>query len=274
MANQLIAYNEKPFTQGKQDEEVAFLSLSLEGCTDTQIDFLFFDNAPELKEKFYCNRIIERICVNDPSEAGLGIVEAAFVAYGDACQKNADVEKTSWAITPTVTLNKVVGNPDLVSSITVMFDKADTCCSVAQELAFRLWGYDETNIKRLLSKGVLYISPCEAFDCDADFVFQIVRNKPFTQVFRYRGDDGQLVDNLSALNPAFVLTLSDATVINCTMANGKVTVNDAKSEATLTLLAAETNTYLATHGRWQFEITEIGSLTSDVKATGRIVISD
>lgn len=80
---------------------------------------------------------------------------------------------------------------------------------------------------------------------------QIRRGAGFSQKWKYKAG-GQPVQNLSSLNPTFVLKPSSGSEIVCNIANGKLVVTDLTAEMEIVLTAAETAGYSWNEGRWYF----------------------
>lgn len=86
---------------------------------------------------------------------------------------------------------------------------------------------------------------------------QIRRAAGFRQKWRYKAN-GQPVANLSSLNPVFVFVSSSGTEIPCTIANGKLIVNNLTAEMEIVLAASETATFNWNEGRWYFYLQPSG----------------
>lgn len=149
------------YTKPRVNETLPYSTVKIQGCSDTNVEFTLLSEQPTVGKRRYCNKVLVHECVNIPADAPLDLTSAEFIATSDNCYKRFEIYKSSLEVddvNPTITFE--LNDDDLVTSILVEFNKDETCC-LPLRLAYRLYGnIADTDERRLLSNGVLYVTPC------------------------------------------------------------------------------------------------------------------
>ena len=151
------------YTQPTQPEILRYTALRVEGCSDIVIGFNFLKNEPTVSRRRYCNKILVHECVPLDVADPMQLNRVDFMATDDPCYRFFNIFKSSDAINDTdPTIEIQYDGDNLAIGILVRFTARETA-GVPLRMAFRMRGYDDSDIPILLSHGTLYITPCS---CD------------------------------------------------------------------------------------------------------------
>lgn len=147
------------FTTDTSDENKVFINpiqefpgrlvvYSVNRCEDQVIGFEFVSKQYESNPRC-CGSAIVNLCVPVEVPNPIELHNAEFWATDDPCYKDWVTKKTE---EPGIEIQR--DNEEKVTGILVRFSKHDTCCYPLQ-MAFKLYGFDESECKYFLTSGLL-----------------------------------------------------------------------------------------------------------------------
>jgi hypothetical protein len=159
------------YPKPQKPEKSGYTSLHLDSCADTSIVFDLLTDVPVNSERRYCNKVLVHECITEPEASPVELDLVEFIATSDPCYRFFEFYKRSDIYegeNPSVVLHDDDDSGDLTSMIEVTFTKEDLCCKPVR-LSYRLYAtFTETAERKLISRGVLYITPCSGCDCSDD----------------------------------------------------------------------------------------------------------
>lgn len=121
---------------------------SINRCEDQVIGFEFVSKIYESNPRC-CGSAIVNLCVPIEVINPIELDSAEFWATDDPCYKDWIIKKVE---EPHIEIQRNLENN--VTGILIRFSKNDTCC-YPSSMAFRLYSFDESGCKYLLSSGLL-----------------------------------------------------------------------------------------------------------------------
>jgi hypothetical protein len=156
------------YPKPQRPEKSGYTSLHLNSCSDTSIVFDLLSDVPVTSERRYCNKVLVHECVTEPQSFPVELTSVEFIATSDPCYKYFEFYKRSdiyQGDQPSVVLHDTDDSAALTEAIEVLFTKEDLCCKPLR-LSYRLYAtFTETEERKLISSGLLYITPCSGCEC-------------------------------------------------------------------------------------------------------------
>ena len=140
--------NNKVFINPVQESPGRLAIYSINRCEDQVIGFEFISKRYENNPRCFGSAIVN-LCVPVEVVTPIQLDRAEFWATDDTCYKDWLVKQTT---EPSIEVQR--DSNDAVTGVLVRFSQHDTCC-YPLSMAFRLYAFDTSNCKYLLSSGLL-----------------------------------------------------------------------------------------------------------------------